>query len=553
MINLRRLFAAVLTFAFFAACSAEISAEPSTLTVLLNYGSAEGMVTVISKMGGEPSVSESSLYSVDSITPEAGDGYTNYTIRLSMEDRVGRDDMTVTIGEERVTVVVICAGFVISENGKVVSGDNNEGVSVGPQGSFRYDVTAVGTDGGSVDISGTRISPAAKSGSYKDEVDQSATTISSSSFTLVMSRAGSGAIIINFETSSISLSGETFETVLNVRQDTSTSRCVAVGGTYTVTDNQVSVPMINTLDKTSITIAAGGQSGSWDREASTSTTPRQTIVFDFDGSGTATIECDGVEATTQGGDVVIRSSEGEVSLAKDNVNETPETEDGKDQIIISIRLVSSSVDTLTTQEAEDVTAQCCTVISGSRCAFTAITAGSAVVKVVGNAENGPEKESAIKDSVEKCEFQKAIGRECPDVQVSDYTVNVVGGAGAAAGAAGLATWTIVLIAALGAFALIVLIMLGLLAVYRRSAEQSESDYSSSGPLGVPDPSDLLYEQSIVRDIYGRGDFPEGGPSRAVAEQREREAALREEYPRPPSSSGLSRGSATDDASSTYSV
>ncbi len=223
-----------------------------------------------------------------------------------------------------------------------------------------------------------------------------------------------------------------------------------------------------------------------------------------------------------------------------------------------LRITDREPTTLLASEARRIVDQMCVVIGGSSCVWEKVTAGSAIMNCAGYVQKGDTTAGAdLRSSVSKCELQKAVEKTCPSIEVMDTEIirakAAVGSSFSAASAGGLAMWTIVLIAVVGAFAIILLIMLALWAVYRRNAEQSESDYSSSGPLGVPDPSDLLYEQSIVRDIYGRGDFPEGGPTAAAAAERAREADLREEFPRPPSSSDVSRGAATDDASSTYSV
>ena len=150
--------------------------------------------------------------------------------------------------------------------------------------------------------------------------------------------------------------------------------------------------------------------------------------------------------------------------------------------------------------------------------------------------------NSLRDAFSTCDFLNKTGYACEDkivlVSTSSSSNKVTGGS---ATASGLAPWAIALIASLGAFVLACVIVLALWFVYRRSADQSESEYSSSDPLGVPDPSDLLYEQSIVRDIYGRGDFGDGGPSRAVAVERAKEAAKREEFLRLPSSSSVSPG------------
>lgn len=259
-----------------------------------------------------------------------------------------------------------------------------------------------------------------------------------------------------------------------------------------------------------------------------------------------------VSVTGSGG-----SSSGD--LARDNVSDLPSSE-SEATFTASIRCVDSDPTLLSTADATAILDKFCAIVGGKSCAYDSIRKGSAIVgcgALIGE-ENAEQAKDDLSACFDDCSCQKDLGYECDKLQLEGTELlspkALTGTVATAASSAGLAVWAIILIAVVGAFAIILLIVLSLWAVYRRSAEQSESDYSSSGPLGVPDPSDLLYEQSIVRDIYGRGDFPEGGPSAAAAEQRAREADLREDVPRPPSSSsGISRGARSDDASSTYSV
>lgn len=554
--SLRNMLFVTLLALFVATSVAEI--VPETTTVLTTFGETDAVVTVMA-VGSETEaiVSESSLYTVGTITSvPAGDG-TNYTIPLTFDSGVGTDDITVTVGTESFTGRVVAAGCVIKDDGKIVSGDDGDGVTVGIEGTTSYEVMCVGTDGGSVDVSGATITGMAMSGTYMKQLDSATTSLTSSTFVLGITkfRTSSTGFKCSIVIPAIELDGEVFETVLKVTQSASSAPCVALAGTYsTSSSGEVSVDMYNVASDTVVAISVGSSTGDADMSKSSLTMPDQTIVFDFATAGTATITCDGVEAYSSG-DVIIEVSTSAEALAKDFVVTVPEVE-GKDQLTARLSITESSPDTLTKVDADAVVAELCRICGvepgPDSCALEEVSRGSAVCKIAANVVDGEGQEKKLKKAVEDCSFSKNIGKECTYLTYLQSTVKAVSGATTAA-ATGLATWTIVLIAGLGAFALIVLIMLGLLAVYRRSAEQSESDYSSSGPLGVPDPSDLLYEQSIVRDIYGRGDFPDGGPSPAVAEQREREADLREEFPRPPSSSGVSRGSATDDASSTYSV
>lgn len=446
--------------------------------------------------------------------------------------------------------------MVLMESGKIVSGDSGEGVVVGIEGSTTYEVKAIGVDGMPVDVSGATFTGGAMmSGTYMKQLDVEASSISMTMFTLtlVKYRVSADGFKIMFEIPAITFAGEVHETVLKVTHSASTAPCVAMAGTYTSADGKVAVPMYNVMAGSDVSISVGTSSAMADLAASTLTMPDQSIVFPFATAGSATITCDGVPAYSDG-PIVIEVSSSLESLAKDYLETLSEVE-GADQLTAVISFTKSSPEMLSLKDANAVKDEFCKAIGGTGdCKLLSVEKGSALCTYGGNipAGTGDAATTSLTSKIESCEMQTAVSLECDELALGTTELKAVGGS-MVASASGLATWTIVLIAGLGALALIVLIMLGLLAVYRRSAEQSESDYSSSGPLGVPDPSDLLYEQSIVRDIYGRGDFPDGGPSAAQAEQREREAALREEFPRPPSSSGLSRGSATDDASSTYSV
>lgn len=549
--------AAMTTF-MLSLAAADLSLYPLTTTTLLQFGSADSVVTVLAP-GPETtiSVSESTLYTVGTITAvPAADGYVNYTIPLAHDNGVGKDDIVVTVGTETVTGVVIVAGMVLMDSGKIVSGDAGDGVVVGIEGSTTYEVKAIGVDGMPVDVSdATYTGMAMMSGTYMKQLDVDASSISMTMFTLalVKYRVSADGFKVMFEVPSITFAGEVHETVLKVTHSASTAPCVAMAGTYTSTDGMVKVPMYNVMTGSDVSISVGTSSAMADLAASTLTMPDQSIVFPFATAGTASITCDGVPAYSDG-PIVIEVSTSSETLAKDFLGTLSEVEDA-DQLTATLSFTKLSPETLPLSLSNKVMDEFCKTIGGiGDCKLLSVVKGSALCNYIGNIAKGTGNKASgdLAGSVDTCALQTKVGMECEDLKFIGTETKAVGGS-MVASASGLATWTIVLIAGLGALALIVLIMLGLLAVYRRSAEQSESDYSSSGPLGVPDPSDLLYEQSIVRDIYGRGDFPDGGPSAAQAEQREREAALREEFPRPPSSSGLSRGSATDDASSTYSV
>lgn len=561
------LLAVLATLTIAAAADIKFDEGDESKVVLASFGDASTTVNVLYK--GPPTedvtVSRSPLFTVGSISSEGiPSGYTNYSIELNFDKTVGSDTYSVTIGDESTTGNVIVAGFVILKDGVIVSGDDGAGVTVGEGSVYEYDVKAVGPDGRSVDISGTTLSPREMSGPYMKEVDMGRTSISSEKFLLAIApkRVGTGSFMINFDAPAIEYAGESFETVLNVKQEVEGEpACVAIAGSYDMSDGYVRVPMFNLLTppRTSpvseVKISVGSESAVWDGSKSELTLPDQVAVFDISAAGTARITCDGKDAVVQGGDdVVIVGTPDEKDLATGLIATLPDS-DGKGTVTLEITVVDSDPDVLSRDAGQAILDMLMSVTGGTNAVITAVTRGSAILDVglLIDREVAEEGSENLEKCFETCECQKNLGYDCDKLALGSLSVNNAEAANISASGSGLATWTIVLVAAVGACALILMIVLGLWAVYRRSAEQSESDYSSSGPLGVPDPSDLLYEQSIVRDIYGRGDFPDGGPSQAVAEQRAREAALREEFPRPPSSSGVSRGTGTDDASSTYSV
>eukprot|EP00168_Porphyra_purpurea_P012871 TRINITY_DN344_c0_g1_i2.p1 TRINITY_DN344_c0_g1~~TRINITY_DN344_c0_g1_i2.p1 ORF type:complete len:236 (-),score=94.01 TRINITY_DN344_c0_g1_i2:191-808(-) len=199
-------------------------------------------------------------------------------------------------------------------------------------------------------------------------------------------------------------------------------------------------------------------------------------------------------------------------------------------------------------------------VSADEVGLGSLTRGSAIVQLEAYSDKGCAAEKEVVMDAwggDGCEVAKAMNEPCGTVRVMDVFCLANDGSGVsgvapgtvAAGAA-LASWAIALVAVLGALVVLVLVCLALWVVYRRSSDSSASEYSSSGPLGVPDPDDLLYNESVVRDVYGRSNG--AGPTAEAAAERAKEAELRDEFPRPPSTSAAS-GRDTDDASSTYTV
>lgn len=555
-------FALVALFGF--ATALKFSRDDGDKVVLNSFGEASDSISLITRTPGDVSVS-SDFFSAGTPTSEVTQwGTTNYTIPLFFNKGVGSGEYTVTVGGESITGKIVVAGFVIVSDGKIVSGDDGEGVTIGQEGAFGFDVRAVGIDGAGVSFRSTSVSFRPMSGGSFKEIDESSSSITSSKFTIAVNkfRVGSGNLLAMFDSADICYRGECFETTVKIRQATTPAPpCVAIGGEYETKEGMVAIPMYNLLappqvaNIEKVVIHIGSTSVEWDKEASSLSYPDQVAVFKTPAGGDAVITCDGNEAYIMGTIKVSGDPTAAEALATELIAELPES-DSDSTISASISVVNSSSSELTKAEGQAILDKFCQTIGSSVCSIVSIGRSPAVIGLEGQIpeDKSGDAEKALVDSFEvpTCAFQTSLGYECEDLLLNNSAVKAAAGAPGLV-TSGLATWTIAVIAGVGALALILVIVLGLWAVYRRSAEQSESDYSSSGPLGVPDPSDLLYEQSIVRDIYGRGDFPEGGPSQAVAEQRAREADLREEMPRPPSSSGLSRGSGTDDASSTYSV
>lgn len=540
---------------------------------VVSFGDYSTSVSVLYKGPEVPAedviISETDIFTVGEILREDGsdefEGYFNYTYALEFNKDVGRRNYTVTIGELTIEGFCTAAGFVIKQDGVIVSGEGNDGISVGQDGTTTYQVNAVGTDGNPIAISDTVLTFRESTGPYMKEVDEGKTSINSDTFTLALNqyRIGTGQFEILFETEQIEYFGEIFETILRVTQSTSPiPPCVAVAGDYESTNGFVRINMFNLLipprseNVSTVSLTVGTETAEWNTGSSTLGLPDQVAAFQISSSGKGSLKCDDEDAVIIGGDIDV-TGDGSDGLATSLIESLPSS-DTEATIEASIRILDTSVATYTRIEGQEFKDEFCALLvqQVDACAITGLEDGSVIVdmKALVDPDDAEENNERIKKAFlpPDCPFQTNQGRPCSDMELLEN--RVIAASGSVGAGAGLATWTIVLIAVVGAFAVILVIVLTLWAVYRRSSENSESEYSSSGPLGVPDPSDLLYEQSIVRDIYGRGDFPDGGPSPAVAEQRAREADLREEFPRPPSSSGLSRGgAATDDASSTYSV
>lgn len=565
------LFTLLALFATTVVAQIKFDKHDDNKVVVASFGDLPSSVSVLYR-GPEVDaedviVSDSSIFTLGAISSaNAENGFVNYTIAIAFDKDVGKENYTVTIGEESISGNLTAAGFVIKSGDKIVSGEGGDGITVGQGGTTTYKVRAVDVDGTTVDISDTRLSFREITGPYMKEVDVEKTSITSSKFTLSINqyRVGRGEFIIMFESESIEYFGEVFETILRVTQSTTPEPpCVAIAGDYESTDGFVRIDMFNLLNPpkaanvSKVTLTVGSEVTDWVLDRSTLAYPDQIAAFKVSGTGKGSLTCDDEAAVIVGGEIDV-TGDGSAGLATDLIESLPES-DTQPVVEAIIRVMDTSVATFSKDEGERFREDFCALLveENPACVLSDLKDGSVIItmKALVDEDNAETDNKAIDDAFAppNCPFQTAQGRGCEDMELQDNRV-VTSAVGGTAVGGGLATWVIVVIAVVGAMAVVVVVVLALWAVYRKSSENSESEYSSSGPLGVPDPSDLLYEQSIVRDIYGRGDFPDGGPSQAVAEQRAREAQLREEFPRPPSSSGLSRGGApTDEASSTYSV
>lgn len=559
--------AAVLTYP--SSTGQRLPAIPSK-TVLQSFGTASATINLLSDVpDATPVVSDSSLYTVGAATRAAAAGaLTNYTIPFSFDASVGVVNYSVSIGSDSIRGAFVIAGITITDGADIASGDDGVGVQVGQKGSFDFSFTAVGDDAAPVDLSTARISAREITGVYFEELDMTNTRFEDDKFIVAIApyRVGTGRFIISIESDAISVGGESFETVLSVRQDTTPEPpCAVIADNATAVSNNVAFSMYNLLAPplqsavSSISIAINGVSYQFDQSASRLRNPTSVVVFPrISSSGFATISCDGSEAVVVPGNderqVFVTVPSEPVELAVDTLPSPLPTSDDLFRIAVAVVVVQSDPDILPRTTGEAIREEVCKIMGGDPCGVESIERGSAILNIVTLVDDDTGVLERLQSRFDDCTVQSNTGFACSgELELGETEITPPRAVAATSVvSAGLATWTIILIACVGAFALVLVVVLGLWAVYRRSSEQSES-YSSSGPLGVPDPADLLYEQSIVRDIYGRGDFPDGGPSLAVAQERAKEADLREEFPRPPSSSGVSRGNASDDASSTYSV
>eukprot|EP00170_Pyropia_yezoensis_P004093 contig_16901_g4104 len=540
----------------------------------------------------------------------AGVPLTNMTFTLAMEGQVGVSAYTLVVVTDVDTYSMEgsyeVGGFVLKNGDRVVSGEDNMlqlgnvyEVVAKPATELTVVTKTFGSSRPSWDDVEIEVAPVDGAVDHKQVVlDGSCSSAGyadgklsdgcgagfasdGSAFALKLSpyRIGTGSFKLTFKWTSLELDGEYFTTELIVKLDTTMAApCVAMGGEVEVDarGGSVAVDMFNLMmppqgsDVEKVVLSYGGKSYDHDPSKSVLEQPDQKIVFSV-GSGVAgesydaKLQCVFEDRTKDakylGGKLRI-SVTGKAELAAI----APLAEmDNKTRVAILIELDRYEPESYTVAVHNKCVAALVQLlgVSASNVGLGAVTPGSAIAEMHVYADDRAMFESQKRTmtasmSPQSCDAAEAIGEPCDTVSLKDMFVlasdgsGVLGGSpvGTVAASGTLAAWSIALIAVLGALVVLVLVCLALWVVYRRSSDSSASDYSSSGPLGVPDPDDLLYNESVVRDVYGRSNG--AGPTAEAAAERAREAELREEFPRPPSTSAAS-GRDTDDASSTYTV
>lgn len=579
--------------------------------VLLNYGEETAAVTVLfrSKEKVKSAVIKS-LAKSDAGLWKAGDvitgvtnkklapqNWVNYTLPFVFEEGVGIAEWEFEVelesgNREFVEGQFIVAGIVFKQDGNVVSGIGRRGVQLGTYEDIiadnivKLDVEAVGIDGSEIsDLTNIDIHVKDASGiDLKQVEDARINDDKKLEIRLSPYRVGTGKLSADIDFSKIEVDGEVFETVLNLEIDTSSQPPpVIIGESVAVSnDGILSVTAFNLLNPPAkynaktCELSVDDKKFSHDSARSKFVQPDQMLVFDVkDATGSASVSCDGRSAVVLNNGSKSSSfsvkpdpktGKGDVSttqnrtLAANQLKPPLQDKANKASLFTQLRVVSGDPSTYTAEEAQSVLDAVCYFAGGSDCTLVNITRGSAILDIQNFVKEGDEEASRekLESSVRTCAFQKRVGVSCDEIELNRSVVvqsNSSSTAGALKPRSGLPKWAIGLSGVFGAIALVALVICALWLMHRHREEQEESDFSSSGPLGVPDPDDALYRQAIVRDIYGRGDYSRGLPSAAEVEERRKNAELREAMLRPPSSSRASSRlqAPTDEVSSTFSV
>eukprot|EP00168_Porphyra_purpurea_P009440 TRINITY_DN229_c0_g1_i5.p1 TRINITY_DN229_c0_g1~~TRINITY_DN229_c0_g1_i5.p1 ORF type:complete len:689 (+),score=217.46 TRINITY_DN229_c0_g1_i5:655-2721(+) len=346
-------------------------------------------------------------------------------------------------------------------------------------------------------------------------------------------RCGYGQFFIHFTWPSVELNGEVFETVLMVKFDKSSPPpCVALGSTVEVDSSGgiVAVDMFNLLnppqpsDVEKVILSYDGKSFDSNNGRSTLEQPDQRIVFEVSGGTSgetydATIECAfedrTIEATYLGGKVTIDVT-GEAGVAESK--DLPER-DGTIRVAVLIEFDRYDPDNYTVAIHNKCLAGFFAMLGGDADDYGLgiVRRGSAIPEVLMYADDQEDYEAKVEKlkadlAEDSCKGQEAMEEPCDKVRFLESYIVASDGSGVAGEwrRCHYCVWPRDLVdcAHCGAgrcdrdaahCARFVGPFTG------GSAEQTESDYSTSGPLGVPDPDDLLYNESVVRDVYGRSE------------------------------------------------
>lgn len=578
--------------------------------VLLSYGEETATVTVLYR--GNENVksarikalekSDAGLWTAgDVVTGTANQdlgpqGWVNYTLPFFFEEGVGiakwAFEVELDTGEKEVVEgQFIIAGIVVKKGNEIVSGIGR-GVNLGTfedvldENTLELNVEAIGTDGTHIaDLQQVDLTARDAKGVDLKQVDDVA--IHSDGrlrIKFAPYRTGSGKLTVDMDFAGIELEGEIFESVLNINFDTSAipPPVVIAESISTSPDGLTSMKAFNLLkppaksDAEECVLAVGDTKITHDPTASRFVQPDQLLVFKTEGSkGSATLSCDGRDAVILSGDStsstfeihakddsgsVMPSSSNNSTLAKNLIKPPLEERTGKARLQSQLRVVSGDPSSYSVHDAEKILEAVCHFSSGSNCILLNVTKGSAILDIQNYVKQGSEEDSRekLESSIKTCKFQKRVAVSCDEIELN-RAVAVQSNSKAEAGThirrSGLPKWAVGLSAVFGAIALVCLVIGALWLMHHHQREQEESDFSSSGPLGVPGGDNALYRQAIVRDIYGRGDFSQGLPTAADVELTRRNAELQDLKLRPPSSSAASSRlrAPTDEASSTYTV
>jgi hypothetical protein len=515
-------------------------------------------------------VSEASVF--DDNVPNKSE-WTNYSIPFVFDQGVGRTQWSFVVHlsngrRESIHGEFVVAGLVVRQNGNIVSGINRQGITIPSYESFvlspqdlQLDVKFCNMQGSeNVDISATTFSATdVMSGTDLKQL-ASANITANGKLNVVIGkyRVGSGKFIINIAVPGIDLNGKVHETMLKVKMDNvATPPAVVVLESATSTPGYLSVPMYNLLDPPAIknvqscTLTIGANAISFDPTMSKLVQPDQTIVFKTGGhAGLASVSCDGAGAIVLGGfpnntfgisstgSVLLpnRSSHG---LAASLIEPRLCDKEAMVRLDTQLRVVSADPKTYTMESAQTILEAVCFFSNGTSCTLVNVTKGSAILDINNYVGSGKEERGreSLEHSIRSCTFQKRVGVPCSEIELNkSIKAHTAPGNNNQEPAKGRETGppshAPIVAGLVGGLCLVLVVIGSLWFVHRHNNIRTESEISSSGPIGVPDADDVVYQQAIVRDIYGRGDFSSGGSTPEAVALRRREFEFRESSPRP---------------------